>query len=221
MEACSSFRKRRCFVESDVDAFLKSDFANREHCHAAICACAVVCREDYDWHEDISLVECQTSVSYSDDDVVRLYGGLVKKKGLGQYINSESEGGKAMLSIKKALTTPEAHLWKKAIDSEYNKLVKAGAWREPTLEELQSSVQRLPVGIILSKKRSGSHKCRAVALGNQMWSEGAKDVFAPTLSMTAHRVLLVKAAREGDFIKCFDIDAAFLNAEININILRA
>ena len=43
--------------------------------------------------------------------------------------------------------------------------------------------------------------------------------FAPTLSMTAHRVLLVKAAREGDFIKCFDIDAAFLNAAINIDIL--
>ena len=37
--------------------------------------------------------------------------------------------------------------------------------------------------------------------------------------MTAHRVLLVKAAREGDFVKCFDIDAAFLSAEINMNIL--
>ena len=49
------------------------------------------------------------------------------------------------------------------------------------------------------------------------------DLFAPTLSMPAHRMLQVQIAREGDFLYAFDIDCAFLHAQLTqdeqINIL--
>ena len=45
------------------------------------------------------------------------------------------------------------------------------------------------------------------------------DVFAPTLSMVSHRLMLVKAACDGDYVRAFDIDAAFLNAELDIPLL--
>jgi hypothetical protein len=74
------------------------------------------------------------------------------------------------------------------------------------------------VGVLLNKKRDGTYKCRAVALGNYLDKEGI-DVYAPTLSMASHRLMLIKAARDGDFMRCFDINAAFLNAGIDIDVL--
>ena len=125
---------------------------------------------------------------------------------------------KINLSIKKALDSADAPAWRAAIDTEYNKLVKAHTWVDATPDDLRSDTQMIPVGILLTKKRNGAHKCRAVALGNFLDKTGV-DVFAPTLSMTAHRILLTKAARDGDYIKCFDIDSAFLNASVDMNLL--
>ena len=124
---------------------------------------------------------------------------------------------KTFLSIRKALQLPDAAKWREAIDIEYNKLVDASTWREPTPEELKS-LQSLPIGILLNKKRDGTYKCRAVALGNFLDKTGL-DLFAPTLSMVSHRLMLVAAARAGDYMICFDIDAAFLNAYVDIDIL--
>ena len=199
-------------------------------CSAVICACSNVCAEDEDDSDAQEQVHCDSwSPSYLSYKVA--YSGDFRDHCVDQQISpidlqsisiendAEAKDCIVNLSIRKALASAESVSWKKAIDNEYDKLIRANTWREPTAAELRSGMQQLPVGILLSKKRSGAHKCRAVALGNLLHKESQDDVFAPTLSMTAHRVLLVKAARAGDYIKCFDIDSAFLNANINIDIL--
>ncbi len=37
--------------------------------------------------------------------------------------------------------------------------------------------------------------------------------------MVSHRMMLVKAARDGDYFRAFDIEAAFLNAELDDPVL--
>ena len=72
---------------------------------------------------------------------------------------------KCSLTIKGAMKLPDAQEWQSAITSEYDKLVSAGTWRDPTPEELSSSIQCIPVTVLLNRKRNGEYKCRAVALG--------------------------------------------------------
>ena len=197
----------------------KTKSGNKKKCLRAICECSVVCEES---ENDLERKFGETG-HFSGSTVSReLEGELDGVNQPNEPWGKDSHGStithKVFLSIKKALAGAESAQWKEAIDAEYNKLVNAGTWRDPTPEERTSGIQCIPLGVILNKKRSGQYKCRAVALGNRLDKKGV-DVFAPTLSMTAHRMMLVKMARSGDFIQCFDIDAAFLNAKIDANIM--
>ena len=125
---------------------------------------------------------------------------------------------KCNLAIRGAMRRPDAKEWQSAITAEYDKLVSAGTWRDPTPEELSSVLQCIPVTVLLSQKRNGEYKSRAVALGN-LYKRNGVDVFAPTLSMLSHRLMLVKAARDGDHFRAFDIEAAFLNAKLDVPLL--
>ena len=146
-------------------------------------------------------VQADTSTCHTGEKVANLCREAINLS--GSHRTTLETVASVNLSIKQALQTSESAKWQAAIDKEYNKLVKANTWREPTQEELSGKLQILPVGTLLSKKRDGSHKCRVIALGN-LFDKSGIDVYAPTLSMISHRCLLVKAARAGDFVKCFD-----------------
>ena len=75
----------------------------------------------------------------------------------------------------------------------------------------------VPIALLLTKKRSGDFKARACVLGNQIKQVGV-EVYAPTVSMIAQRGLLVEACAQNDFCLVFDIDCAFLNAELSERI---
>ena len=68
---------------------------------------------------------------------------------------------------------------------------------------------------MLAQKRDGAFKCRAIALGNLVEKPEDWDLYAPVVSLMAMRNMLIHAARDGDEVKVFDLDNAFLNAEIN------
>ena len=119
-----------------------------------------------------------------------------------------------MLSVKKACSGDEAPQWIEAIAKERLKLEATKTWRACTGEELKKNKTAIPTALILSKKRDGAHKCRAVVLGNYSPKDDELQLYAPVVSMVALRTMITVSARSGDHLKVFDLDNAFLNAEI-------
>ncbi len=122
-----------------------------------------------------------------------------------------------MLSVKQALASPDSEKWEKVIEKERARLLAFETWRPATDEEIASAKQVLPIAVILTVKRCGTHKARACVLGN-IERCGTVDTFAPVVSQSANRLLLVSAASEGDYVVPFDLDSAFLNAELDRDV---
>ena len=118
------------------------------------------------------------------------------------------------LSVAEALKSPDAPSWVTAITREKTKLEAAKTWRALTMEEQRKQKHVVHVALILTKKRDGAFKARACVLGNLVSTDGL-NVYAPVVTMAAHRYLLVEAAACGDHVRAFDIDCAFLNADLN------
>ena len=72
------------------------------------------------------------------------------------------------LSVKDALASPESTKWVEAISKEKAKLEANKTWRKLSSTESRGEKQVAPIALLLSQKRDGSHKRRAVVLGNQL-----------------------------------------------------
>jgi hypothetical protein len=126
------------------------------------------------------------------------------------------------LSIGAALKSKDRDNWIEAISKEKLKLEAASTWRNLTVEESRGAISAVPLAVLLTQKRNGTFKARAVVLGDRIDQQGL-ELFAPTLSMPAHRMMLVEAAYERNYIIAFDINNAFLHADLEkdeiVNIL--
>ena len=123
-----------------------------------------------------------------------------------------------MLSVKQALQSPDAQKWKDAIEKEHARLMLFETWVPATAEDLANAKQVIPIAVILTIKRCGRYKARAVVLGN-LDRSGEVETFAPVVSHAANRMLLTAAACDKDFVIPFDLDSAFLNAELERTVL--
>ena len=72
----------------------------------------------------------------------------------------------------------------------------------------------IPIALLLTQKRDGAFKCRAIVLGNRCVPNLNEQLYSPVVGMEALRSMLTVASREGDFVRVFDLDNAFLNAEL-------
>ncbi|CAD7939189.1 unnamed protein product [Amoebophrya sp. A25] len=122
-----------------------------------------------------------------------------------------------MLSVSQALKSPDAEKWRAAITKEEARLLAFETWAPATDEELRTSSQVMPIAIVLTVKRDGTFKARACVLGN-LDRSGNIDTYAPVVSHAANRLLLVSAATDSDFVIPFDLDSAFLNAELDRDV---
>ena len=118
------------------------------------------------------------------------------------------------LSVKKACEGPGAPKWIEAITKERTKLEAARTWRNLTDAEMTKEKKVVPVALILTKKRDGTYKCRAVVLGNLCERSEEIQLYAPVVSMVALRTMLTISSREQNEVRIFDLDNAFLNAHI-------
>lgn len=121
------------------------------------------------------------------------------------------------LSVKQALSGPDAGNWKEALDLEEAKILAYKTWRPATAEEIKSPKRVLPIAVLLNKKRCGRFKARAVCLGN-LDTKGSFDSFAPVASQVANRFLLISAAHDGDAVMAYDEENAFLGAELDRDV---
>ena len=70
----------------------------------------------------------------------------------------------------------------------------------------------MPIAI-LTIKRDETFKARTCVLVNLVNTDGI-NVYAPVVTTEGQRYFLSLAASQGHYIKCFDIDCAFLNAPL-------
>lgn len=98
------------------------------------------------------------------------------------------------------------------------RLLAFETFQAATDEDLAAGKQVLPIAIILTTKRCGTMKARAVVLGN-LDRTGGLESFAPVVSQGANRLLMASGARDGDYMIPFDLDSAFLGAELDRLVL--
>ena len=103
------------------------------------------------------------------------------------------------LSVNAALASKDSPKWIEAMTKERVKLEAAKTWRECTPKEIaEHGAKAVPVVLLLTRKRDGAFKCRAIVLGNRVDKPEDWDLYAPVVSLMAMRNMLIHAARDGD-----------------------
>ena len=102
------------------------------------------------------------------------------------------------LSVNAALRSPDAPMWIAAMTKEKAKLEAANTWKEVEKGEIPPGTTPIPVCLLLTKKRDGTFKCRAIVLGNRVHKPDDADHYAPVVSLMALRSMMVEAAHVGD-----------------------
>lgn len=122
------------------------------------------------------------------------------------------------LSLAQALRGPDRVQWLESLNSEHTKILASETWDEPTAEDLEAckrgECQIIPICIVVSKKRCGKFKARAVCLGNLEQVCDKNEHYAPAISQPANRAALINAAANGYYVSCWDIDAAFTQSQL-------
>jgi hypothetical protein len=123
--------------------------------------------------------------------------------------------------IEEAYSSPDADLWKEAVQSEMDSIMSNG-----TLEVVDRPYGCKPVGCkwVFNKKLKPNgtiekYKARLVAKGYTQKEGGDYfDTYSPVARLTTIRVLLSLAASHGLFVHQMDVKAAFLNGELEEEI---
>jgi hypothetical protein len=130
------------------------------------------------------------------------------------------------ITLKEALSSPEEPKWREAISAEVSKVEAYETWGPPLEEQqirdyLNAGTPLVPAAIVLTKKRDGRYKARLCALGDRVSGDyGFQiDAYQSTVSASASRYLLTTAASSGYFISLFDIQNAYLHAELDKDML--
>jgi hypothetical protein len=124
-------------------------------------------------------------------------------------------------TIEEAYSSPDAYLWKEAVQSEMDSIMSNGTW-----EVVDHPYGCKPVGckwVFKKKFRSDGtiekYKARLVAKGyTQKEGEDYFDTCSPVARLTTIRVLLSLAALHGLFVHQIDVKTTFLNGELEEEI---
>lgn len=131
-----------------------------------------------------------------------------------------AEGGEPQ-SYQEAITSPQAALWKRAMDEEMESLQKNNTWSVVPRQEGRKPLENRWVYKI-KRKPDGSDekfKARLVAKGyTQKKGVDYHETFSPVVKFDSIRIILALAASKNLFLQQFDIKTAFLNGKLSETI---
>jgi hypothetical protein len=121
------------------------------------------------------------------------------------------------LTYNQAIKLPESKLWLEAVNREHQSLVKSGTM---IVVERPPNRRIIPLKPVFKIKRDNvgrvdKFKCRYVAKG--FWQVAGEDFFevrAPVVTSVSLRIFLTIAASNHYFIKQYDMETAFLHADL-------
>lgn len=128
------------------------------------------------------------------------------------------------VTVKEALKSPEADMWKKAMNEEISNLTQAETWE---LTTKPPGVKIIPSRWLFCKKKDetgnrAKFKARLVAKGYlQVSGVDFQDTFAPVIKLKSIRLLLAIAAEKDFEIHQMDITAAYLNGVLEEDLYMA
>ena len=124
-------------------------------------------------------------------------------------------------SFKEAMSTPEAPLWKKAVNSEIESILQNHTWE---LVDLPLGCKPLGYKWIFKRKMKADgsidkYKARLVVKGYKQ-KEGVDyfNTYSPVTRITSIRMLIAIAALHNLEIHQMDVKTAFLNGELDEEI---
>jgi hypothetical protein len=164
-----------------------------------------------------SMTKLRAEQIKSEDALGTLAGDLAALRGQVADII----GAKEPNLYAEAMKSPDAELWKVAIEEELGSLEANGTWEFCDLPEGRRSVdykwvfkvKRDAAGMIVR------YKARLVARGfTQVEGEDFEETFAPVMEMPAFRVLLALTAHYGWTTRQVDVKNAYLNGSLDDEI---
>lgn len=120
-------------------------------------------------------------------------------------------------TVSDALKSPDSAKWQQAMNAEMDAHVANGTWELVELPEGRKVIGSRWV-FIVKRNADGSidkYKARLVAQGfTQMPGVDYDQTFSPATRLATLRIILVKAAFNGEYIESIDVSNAYLNGEI-------
>ena len=124
-------------------------------------------------------------------------------------------------TLAEALQRQDGKLWKEAVDSELNSLLKNHVWE---LTKLPKGRKAIGCKWVFKRKINPDgtihkYKARLVAQGfSQIYGEDYDEVFAPVARFESIRAVVSEAVKEKMHIHQMDVTAAFLNGDLQEEI---
>ncbi|MBW0547306.1 hypothetical protein O181_087021 [Austropuccinia psidii MF-1] len=123
-------------------------------------------------------------------------------------------------TYKEAMTSPQAVLWKQAINDELNSMSEQNVFIETNLQDALKEVPRESIlstkWVFAKKGKPERFKGRLVARGfRQIHGINFEETFAPTPTFGALRMLFSIACRKKWALRTFDVKVAFLHSLID------
>ena len=117
------------------------------------------------------------------------------------------------VSRKEALQNPK---FVEADNLEKAQLLALECWRPVENDDpVTDEDEVIPSVVLYNVKRDGRHKARLVALGNLQKQVDKTEIYSPTVSYAANRLLLTHSSSQKNHIKFFDISNAFIKSMLD------
>lgn len=119
-------------------------------------------------------------------------------------------------TVNEALSSPESHQWRRAMDFEYNSIMKNCTWELCNLPHNEPVVgSKWIFKRKISADGTTQYKARLVAQGfSQVKGVNFEETYAPVVRFTSLRLLFSYAAQRGLDIFHLDVDTAFLHGDL-------
>lgn len=117
-------------------------------------------------------------------------------------------------TYEEAVNSPDAKLWKNAMNDEINSLEQNKTWE--IVDAPMSKI--IEVKWIFRIKSNGRYKARVVARGFQQAYDENEEIYSPVARMISMKALMSTACVRGWYIESMDVETAFLNGNIKSEV---